>query len=83
MKPLLVSFLLSNMILSRTTMELLLDVLAALLIGLLTLIIGSITLKACVDYARRRGKSPFFVIVAVIFFFPWDWSLGCCSGLKS
>ena len=52
-------------------MELLLEVLAAVLIGLLVLIVGSITIKACVDDARRRGKSPFLVIVAVIFFFPW------------
>jgi hypothetical protein len=34
--------------------------------GLLALMI-----KACADDARRRGKSPVWVVLAAVFFFPW------------
>ena len=40
--------------------------LAGFLILLLVL-----TVKGCVKDARRRGKSPLLVIIAVIFFFPF------------
>jgi uncharacterized membrane protein YbhN (UPF0104 family) len=35
------------------------------------LVLFGITIKWCVKDARRRGKSPLLVSIAVIFFFPW------------
>jgi hypothetical protein len=29
------------------------------------------TIKACITDARRRGKSPLLVTIAVVLFFPW------------
>jgi hypothetical protein len=48
-----------------------LSVLVAACVVLLVLTALWITIKACVADARRRGKSPLFVTVAVILFFPW------------
>jgi hypothetical protein len=38
---------------------------------LLLIVALGITIRACVADARRRGKSPLLVTIAVIFFFPW------------
>jgi hypothetical protein len=38
---------------------------AALLFGLVVLI------RFCARDARRRGKSPLWVVLAAVFFFPW------------
>jgi hypothetical protein len=59
-----------GIIVSRTKMTALSSVLVTIFVGLLVLILRSTT-KACVDDARRRGKSPLLVAVAVILFFPW------------
>jgi len=48
-----------------------LSVLVATSVALLVLTVLWITIKACVEDARRRGKSPLFVSIAVILFFPW------------
>jgi hypothetical protein len=45
-------------------------VLAAVFAGCLFLILPFLTVKACVADARRRGKSPLLVTLAVFFFFP-------------
>jgi hypothetical protein len=44
--------------------------LVAVCVALLVLVLR-ITIEACVNDARRRGKSPLLVTVAVILFFPW------------
>ena len=46
------------------------DVLVTIFIFLLIVVLG-LTVRACVADARRRGKSPLLVTVAVILFFPW------------
>ncbi len=38
---------------------------------LVILVVVLITISMCVADARRRGKSPLLVTVAVILFFPW------------
>jgi len=48
-----------------------LSVLVATCVALLVLIVLWITIKACVEDARRRGKSPLLVTIAAILFFPW------------
>jgi len=45
--------------------------LAVLFTGILLLVVLALTIRACVIDARRRGKSPLLVTIAVIFFFPW------------
>ena len=42
----------------------------AIVLFLLIIAVG-ITISACVSDARRRGKSPLLVTIAVILFFPW------------
>ncbi len=38
---------------------------------LVLIAVVAITISACVADARRRGKSPLLVTLAVILFFPW------------
>jgi hypothetical protein len=44
--------------------------LAPIVVFLVIVVLG-VTVSACVADARRRGKSPLMVTVAVILFFPW------------
>jgi hypothetical protein len=37
----------------------------------LLLVVLAITVTACVADARRRGKSPILVVIAVVLCFPW------------
>jgi Kef-type K+ transport system membrane component KefB len=48
-----------------------LKVLVPLSVGLLLLTMFVITVRASIRDARRRGKSPALVSLAVILFFPW------------
>ncbi len=49
------------------------------LFGILAIVIGwavffallTMTLRVCINDARRRGKSPVLVCIACILFFPW------------
>jgi hypothetical protein len=49
------------------------------LFGILAIVIGwaaffvllALTIRVCIDDARRRGKSPALVCIACILFFPW------------
>jgi len=43
----------------------------ALILGFLLLALLGITFRACSRDARRRGKSPLLVSIAVVVFFPW------------
>ncbi|MCE5308169.1 MAG: hypothetical protein LLG20_11065 [Acidobacteriales bacterium] len=45
-------------------------ILSALLVGFLLLLL-LVFIKACINDARRRGKSPLLVCIAVFGFFPW------------
>lgn len=38
-------------------------------IGMLAILFGAI--RWCVDDAYRRGRSPVYVTIAVVLFFPW------------
>ena len=43
-------------------------------IGLMTCLafgLIAVLIKACADDAVRRGKSPLWVVLAVVLFFPW------------
>lgn len=55
---------------SNALLALLETILGLCLAGFLILFL-MLTVKACINDARRRGKSPLLVIMAVIFFFPW------------
>jgi hypothetical protein len=68
-----------SIIVTRTKMTVLPSVLVTIFVGLLVLILRS-TIKTCVEDARRRGKSPLLVTVAVILFFLGAQSHGYCSG---
>ena len=46
------------------------SVLVPVVVFLLIVVLG-LTVRACVADARRRGKSPLLVTIAVILFFPW------------
>jgi len=46
------------------------NILSVVIVGCLFLIFPILTVKACVADARRRGKSPLLVTLAVFFFFP-------------
>ena len=52
-------------------MDSVLRVMLALILGFLLLALLGITIRACSRDARRRGKSPLLVSIAVIVFFPW------------
>lgn len=41
------------------------------IVFVLLIVALAVTIRACVADARRRGKSPLLVTVAVIVFFPW------------
>jgi uncharacterized protein (DUF983 family) len=43
----------------------------AILIVTLLIVALAMTMKFCVDDAQRRGKSPVWVTIAAVFFFPW------------
>jgi hypothetical protein len=45
--------------------------LSGVVFSLCLLVVLLVTIRACVRDARRRGKSPLTVTLAVIFFFPW------------
>ncbi len=45
-------------------------ILSALIVGSLLLLL-LFAIKACINDARRRGKSPVLVCIAVFGFFPW------------
>ncbi len=45
-------------------------ILSALLVGFLLLLLV-FAVKACINDARRQGKSPLLVCIAVFGFFPW------------
>lgn len=42
-----------------------------LIVFVLVCVVLGITIRACIDDANRRGKSPILVCIAVILFFPW------------
>jgi hypothetical protein len=42
-----------------------------LIFFVLVCVVLGIAIRACIDDANRRGKSPLLVCVAVILFFPW------------
>jgi glycerol-3-phosphate acyltransferase PlsY len=48
-----------------------LDYISSIILIIVILILFFLLLKWCCDDARLRGKSPVFVCIAVIFFFPW------------
>ena len=48
-----------------------LTTLAFFLGATLLLVVLAITVTACVADARRRGKSPVLVVIAVVLCFPW------------
>lgn len=48
-----------------------LNILLMLAVAALLLVVLGITIRACAADARRRGKSPALVCLAVILFFPW------------
>ncbi len=49
----------------------LLRVALGLLILVLIIAALAVTIKFCIEDARRRGKSPVLVTLAAVFFFPW------------
>lgn len=49
------------------------DSLIPILLIILIIFILVRIIKWCIDDARLRGKSPIFVVIAVMIFFPWGW----------
>lgn len=48
-----------------------LNILLMLAFAAFLVVLLGVTIGACITDARRRGKSPVLVCVAVILFFPW------------
>lgn len=46
------------------------NIVAALIVSCLFLVVPFLTVKACVEDARSRGKSPLLVTLVIFFFFP-------------